>query len=599
MPITTPFAARHAVVRRALIAALASAAACSNSTEPKSGNGSHSFKSAPCSVTGTLQLTAAAAARVDCSNGGTTLTLAGAGAKYLVLAQFPVDLVSDSLVHYRLSTGTPISASLAPSADRVARARGGSELSAALTVAPRAAPGAAQRRFTALLRDRARRNLAAHAWPIGAGASRTRVSGALHADVPAAGSLRDFRVPTPSATSFMTATARLAVVGVNVLIYVDTLAPANGFTTTQLQAFATLFDQTLYPIDTSAFGAPSDVDQNGRVILFMTPAVNALVTSSECQQTGYVAGFFNEEDLGGGAADPNSNQGEVFYSIVPDPAGTKSCAHDVDEVDFAVPGTFLHELQHLISFSQHVVVHHGNPEFGWLDEGLSIVAEELGSRYYEQKCPGTACRTNPSQLFPDSSQGFVINFLYDSYQYALLPDTASVTLHSDADNGFAWRGGDWLLVRWLGDQMGSGIFKKLVQSSQTGVANIASATGQPFPSLFADFGLALYTDSLPGFPRTTAPAADRFTSRNVRQLWNRLFVTSGGASDVPFPDPLFAFPLTADTSLAVLQAGTSAYYELDTPASAPTITLEFSGPAGAPLAAALKPQLVVFRLPGS
>ena len=62
---------------------------------------------------------------------------------------------------------------------------------------------------------------------------------------------------------------------------------------------------------------------------------------------------------------------------------------------FAVPGTFLHELQHLISFSQHVVVHHSNPEYGWLDEGLSIVAEELGSLYYEQKCPGTACRTRP------------------------------------------------------------------------------------------------------------------------------------------------------------------------------------------------------------
>ena len=69
--------------------------------------------------------------------------------------------------------------------------------------------------------------------------------------------------------------------------------------------------------------------------------------------------------------------------------------------------TFLHELQHLISFSQHVVDSRRRPEYGWLDEGLSIVAEELGSLYYEQKCPGTACRTNPSQVFPDSSQGFV------------------------------------------------------------------------------------------------------------------------------------------------------------------------------------------------
>ena len=88
------------------------------------------------------------------------------------------------------------------------------------------------------------------------------------------------------------------------------------------------------------------------------------------------------------------------------------------------------------------MVHGGNPEEGWLDEGLSIVAEELGSLYYEQKCPGTTCRTDPSQLFPDSSQAFISGFLFDSYFYALRPDTASVTLHSDADDGFSWRGGD-------------------------------------------------------------------------------------------------------------------------------------------------------------
>ena len=175
----------------------------------------------------------------------------------------------------------------------------------------------------------------------------------------------------------------------------------------------------------------------------------------------------------------------------------------------------MHELQHLISFSQHTVIHGGNPEYGWLDEGLSIVAEELGSVYYEQKCPGTACRTNPSQLFPDSSQGFIQGFLYDSYQYALLPDTASLTLHGDSDDGFAWRGGDWLLMRWLGDQMGAGFYRKLEQSSLTGVANIQAASGQSFPALFANFGLSLFTDSLPGFPRTTAPAADRFASRNI------------------------------------------------------------------------------------
>src|SRR5262249_43897295 len=158
---------------------------------------------------------------------------------------------------------------------------------------------------------------------------------------------------------------------------------------------------------------------------------------------------------------------EIFYSIVPDPSGTVSCAHSVSNVGSTVPATFLHELQHLISFSQHFVIHGGQPEYGWLDEGLSIVAEELGAVHYEQKCPGTACRSNPAQIFPDSSVGFVDDFLFDSYEYGLGSDTSSVTLHTDADDGFSWRGGDWLLMRWLGDQMPVGFYRRLDQNSAT------------------------------------------------------------------------------------------------------------------------------------
>jgi hypothetical protein len=396
-------------------------------------------------------------------------------------------------------------------------------------------------------------------------------------------------------TAFTTVGARLEYAGSDVLIYVDTLAAANGFTSDQLTAFGRLFDQTLYPIDTAAFGPPTDLDQNGHVIMLMSPVVNALTSTKDCQTNGYIAGFFEEEDLGAPATDPNSNQGEIFYSIAPDPNGVSSCAHTADDVGFSVPATFMHELQHLISFSQHVVVHGGDSEYGWLDEGLSIVAEELGSVYYEQKCPGTACRTNPDQIFPDSSQGFVSNMLYDSYEYALLPDTASVTLHSDSDDGFSWRGGDWLLMRWLGDQMGSGVYRKLDESSLTGVANIESASGKAFPSLFSDFGLALFTDSLPGLPRTTAPAADRFVSRNVRQLWNRIFVTSQGS--LPLSMPVQVFPITTDTSSAVMDPGTMTFFRLDTPTNQATVSIQFAGPGGVALSPSVKPQLAIFRLP--
>jgi hypothetical protein len=244
-----------------------------------------------------------------------------------------------------------------------------------------------------------------------------------------------------------------------------------------------------------------------------------------------------------------------------------------------------------------VVVHGGDPEYGWLDEGLSIVAEELGSVYYEQRCPGAACRSNPSQIFPDSSQGFVSSFLYDSYAYALLPDTASVTLHDDSQDGFSWRGGDWLLMRWLGDQLGSSAFRRLDENATTGVANIESVAAQSFPDLFARFGLSLYTDSLSGLPRTTAPGADRFVSRNVSQLWARLYVTSGGSSDIPFSNPLRLFPISADTTAQEMYPGTGSYWRLDTPSNQATVSIQFSAPNGAALSPSLRPQLAIFRLP--
>jgi hypothetical protein len=170
-------------------------------------------------------------------------------------------------------------------------------------------------------------------------------------------------------------------------------------------------------------------------------------------------------------------------------------------------------------------------------------------------------------------------------------------LHSDADDGFSWRGGDWLLMRWLGDQFGSGVFKTLDQSRLIGVPNIEAAAGRPFPQLFADFGLALVTDSLPGYPRTTAPTANRFVTRNVRQLWNRLFITSGGASDIPYSFPVQVFSIGTDTSASVMYPGTTSYYRLDTPSGAATVSLQFAGPGGIALPAAAKPQLMIFRLP--
>jgi hypothetical protein len=403
-----------------------------------------------------------------------------------------------------------------------------------------------------------------------------------------------------TSAGFKTVTARLDYVGQNILVYIDTLAPANGFSSSQITAFGNLFDQTLYPLTVSTFGQPSDIDQNGRLIMLLSPVVNAITPTNQCKTQGYVAGFFFGNDLF--PSNANSNQGELFYGIVPDPGATVSCAHTVNDLLSTTPATFLHELQHLISFSQHVLVHgQQQGEEGWLDEGMSIVAEELGSIYYEQKFPPPSGRSNPSQIFPDSAEGFISGLLFDSYSYLLKTDTVTVTLHSDSDGGLAWRGSDWLLLRWLGDQKGSGFYKALESSNLTGTANIAAAAGESFASLFADFSLSLYTDSIPGVAKSAIPSRDRFSSRTLRYLYAALYNAvqrSGGSSDVPRPFPILTTTLApGGTVSASMVPGTMSFYRLDTPAGAASVQLQFSGSGGAALPSNLHPQVSVFRVP--
>ncbi len=129
----------------------------------------------------------------------------------------------------------------------------------------------------------------------------------------------------PSTLSNVTATAKK--VGTHIAIFVDNAAPPNGLTLSDLDNLRTVFDTRLYETDTLAFGRESDIDNNGMVIVLMTGKVNSLVTATQCSSPtgGFVAGYFFGADLITTPPFTTTNNGEIFYSIVPDPAGTLSC----------------------------------------------------------------------------------------------------------------------------------------------------------------------------------------------------------------------------------------------------------------------------------
>ena len=405
---------------------------------------------------------------------------------------------------------------------------------------------------------------------------------------------RDFRVLGDlNGTNFKTATADLKYTGTNIAIYVDRTAPANGFTTAQLNAFGKLFDETLFPLDVNAFGAPSDIDANGKVVVLLTPLVNALTSKADCTTKGYVTGYFYGVDLSQSQPTTKSNRGEVFYSIVPDPGGTVSCNHTVSSVNATVPGTFIHELQHMISYAQHVLMRQGNDEVAWLNEGLSHIAEELGSRYYEDRFPAPLGRTVATDLFPDSAKKFIVGNIRDAFRYLEDPTDHSVTTF-DAFGSLEERGAAWLFLRWLGDQKGDAIFKSLVQTNLTGVQNIEGKAGESFPVLFGDFGVALVADSIPGIPRASVPQRNRFKTRNLRQLfsWAR---TAGEVSRVW---PLTMKPLASgDFSSGSMVQGTMDFYDYTTPSGTPTVGLQFSRSNHAAFSSGLNAQVAIIRVP--
>jgi hypothetical protein len=317
-------------------------------------------------------------------------------------------------------------------------------------------------------------------------------------------------------------------------------------------------------------------------MVLMTPVVNQLVDATTCVQSGYVAGFFFGLDLDPTASfNPNSNQGEVFYSLVADSGGTLSCAHSVAAVKQNVPLTFIHEFQHMISYNQHVLLRKGGPEVLWLNEGLSHFAEELGGRSF---LPG------------DSATFFIFTRgdLYNGFQYLNAP-----ALHPLVDlqgvGGLAQRGGYWLFVRYLVDQFGDSVTRALESTTLTGTLNVTTQTGAPFDRTVTRWGLSLWVSGLnvKGF---TAPPELTFSSWNLHAT----YATLAGQFPGLFPRPFPLVPVS-DAGSAVnvtdqLNAGSGYYLRaLQAPNSA-AFTLLFAAPGDANLPSALAARLSVIRI---
>lgn len=460
------------------------------------------------------------------------------------------------------------------------RLQGGAAAAAALQLlAPGAPTGRSQ---VAIDFDRHLRWMArTGSYPAVPAALRVAAPAAIAAAPPTVGTLRVFKVcGNLSCSTIKNVAAKARIVGAHIAIYVDTLAPAPGLDSTALDSLKQVFDTRLFPLDTIAFGGVSDIDSNSVVIVLMTNAVNALIPKAQCQGSGgaFIAGFFFAGDL-----DPTFssqfNHGEVFYSIVADPNGTLSCAHSVAELESGTPVTFVHELQHMISFVQHVLVQGGNSEEGWLDEGLSKYAEELAGRSY---LPG-----NNAQF-----TNYVINDVFDAYDYLRAPAASPLLIPEDTGT-LAEIGASWLFTRYLVDQFGAGLPRKLHQTTLVGSANVAAQTGQPFTTLVTRWALSNWVSDLPGF---SPPFELQDTSWHFRTT----FASLHGQDPTDFPLPYPLVPGAGGGSQisisGTVTSGSGAYVRVFQAPAGAAFSLRFTRDGSTALPAALVPRLDIIRI---
>ena len=335
---------------------------------------------------------------------------------------------------------------------------------------------------------------------------------------------------------------RVTAVGTRSIVLADTLNPANGFSSADYQRFATRFDTLVYPLDVGAFGAPSDIDGNGKVAIIFTRAVNELTPANS---SFFVGGFFNPRDLypkkGATAADDcaGSNEGEMVYMLAPDPAGVvNNNAQTTGFVDSLTTSTIAHEFQHLINASRRLYVNNApvnnESEDVWLNEGLSHIAEEL--LYYRESGLAPRQNLNDSTIriinrptYPLWKNDAANNF--SRFQEYLVSPGANSPYGND--DQLATRGATWSFLRYAVDRLNTAdtvVWRKFDNSITTGMATLTNVLGTSPTPFFRDWAVANFIDDFgvasdPNYQHPSWNYRNIFTVTFLRNTFYPLRVT--------------------------------------------------------------------------
>ncbi len=422
-------------------------------------------------------------------------------------------------------------------------------------------------------------------------------------------------------------------VGDRVVLVEDLAAPPGGPTEDEWVALAEELDGTVLPTVTSYFGAPADIDRNGRVIVLLTPAVNRLGDG----EAG-IGGFSHPQDLAAsgrgngelsdpaGETCPASNEAEIVYSRSADPDGALGRPVSTEDLLRETPALVAHEVQHIISAGRRVPASpagFGAAEEAWLDEALSSLAEEVAG------LAALGLPTGDRLTFDRVSETPEVLDVFDAYMrgnfrnlglYMLGPTGAPTISTDDPDGigGLQMRGFGWFLLRRLADQAGGderAFFRSVVgggQSHARGIANLERVTGREWASILADVSVSLALGAGmaegdaetpagggPGAPQAQPAAGPPRAAAtwDVADVFRSLNQDADAQSGLPAAMVLQTEMLGVETRVMNLDVGPSnvQYFALVSAPGAPGLSLSLVTAGGTPTSETAEPLISIVR----
>jgi hypothetical protein len=370
--------------------------------------------------------------------------------------------------------------------------------------------------------------------------------------------------------------------------------PQDGFTPADFASLGGMLDNEIWTTNSTYLGTPTDRDSNQRVVIVITKEINKREN---------LLGFVTSGDFFPECA--ASNNGEYYYGIAPDPAGTFGSVYTTADALIDAPALIAHEFAHVIQFGRRLETP-GATSFPtlWEAEGQAMLAEEvvghafigntIGQNY------GFATAFNEPAMHPIS--WYETSFIYLAVYYGFLNSTTKAVgapeqcgwlgRPSDDDSlgpcipGASLYGVSWSFLRWLSDQYGptypggeAAMHRAFVADTRVGFATIAGVVGRPIDELLAQWAASLYLD-------------DRFSGLNARlgfTSWNLPDIESRLVTPARLSPRRPGFAGFSD-ALTVI-AGSSAYYHL-TGANRPNLSLSFTGTGGGALPATTRVWIV-------